>query len=80
MVFFNGHKYITMIIEYYATDHQDLQIEQALTNLVIKEWFNPEDYYYVLETDDDQVITILKLLGVDLYIAGERIRTVEANL
>lgn len=69
-----------MIIEYYATDHQDLQIEQALTNLVIKEWFNPEDYYYVLETDDDQVITILKLLGVDLYIAGERIRTVEANL
>lgn len=57
-----------MLIEYYATDDEDLRIERALAKFKIDEWFNPEEAYYVLETQDSRVITVLHLLGIELYI------------
>ena len=69
-----------MLIEYYATDYEDTQIEKALEKFKILEWFNPEDGYYVLETNDERVVTVLALLGIELWIASERIRDVKADL
>jgi hypothetical protein len=60
-----------MIIEYYATDEQDRRIERALDAYDIKNWFNPEDGYYVLETNDDRVITTLSLLGIEVYYSNK---------
>lgn len=69
-----------MLIEYYATDYEDTQIEKALAKFEILEWFNPEDEYYVLETNDDRVVTVLHLLGIELWISSERIRDAKAEL
>jgi hypothetical protein len=69
-----------MLIEYYATDYEDTQIEKALEKFEILEWFNPEDEYYVLETNDERVVTVLSLLGIELWITSERIRDVKADL
>ena len=69
-----------MIVEYYATDHQDQQLELALEKYHIINWFNPEDDYYVLETDDDRVITTMTLLGIELYAHGEKIVGATAKL
>jgi hypothetical protein len=60
-----------MIIEYYATDEQDRRIERALDAYDIVNWFNPEDGYYVLETNDDRVITTLSLLGIEVYYSNK---------
>jgi hypothetical protein len=69
-----------MLIEYYASDYEDTQIEKALEKFEILEWFNPEDEYYVLETNDERVVTVLSLLGIELWITSERIRDVKADL
>jgi hypothetical protein len=60
-------KYI-MLIEYYATDLEDRQLEKALDKFDILEWFNPEDGYFVLETNDQRVVTIMALFNLELYI------------
>jgi hypothetical protein len=57
-----------MLLEYYATDSEDLEIERILKNKNIIEWFNPEEDYYVMETDDETVVTILCLLGIEVFI------------
>lgn len=57
-----------MIIEYCATDQEDKQLEKALSNYDILEWFNPEDGYYVIETEDAKVVTIMALFGIEIYI------------
>jgi len=66
-----------MLIEYYATNEEDDKIFEWIDKLGIKytEAFNPEDYYFVLETDDDRIITIMGLLGIEMYISaqGEKI-------
>lgn len=59
---------MTMLIEYYATLEEDRALERALQHFEIKEWFNPEDTYYVLETDDTTVITIMAVFGIEAYI------------
>jgi hypothetical protein len=58
-----------MLIEYYATDLEDRTITKALEKFNILEWFNPEESYYVLETDDERVVTILTMCGADVYIS-----------
>lgn len=58
-----------MIIEYYADDVEDQRLEQALAHYHIKEWFNPEDTYFILETEDPRVITTMTLLGIELFIS-----------
>lgn len=60
-----------MLIEYYASDLEDTKLEHALSAYFIKEWFNPEDGYYVIETDDDRVITTMSLMGIELYISSD---------
>lgn len=60
-----------MLIEYYATDYEDIQIDRVLKPYAITNWFNPEENYYVLETEDDRVITALALLGIELYITNK---------
>ncbi len=60
-----------MIIEYCATDEQDGQIEVLLKGYEILEWFNPEDEYYVLETLDVRVLTILCLFDIDIYVVKQ---------
>lgn len=60
-----------MLIEYTATAEQDRRIESALKCCHISNWFNPEDDYYVMETDDPRVPTILALMGIDCLIAKE---------
>ena len=54
-----------MLIEYYATKSEDVAIDRAIEHLVIDNAFNPEDCYYVLETKDDRVLTIM---GIELYV------------
>jgi len=60
-----------MIIEYCATDEQDGQIEVLLKGYEILEWFNPEDEYYVLETLDARVLTILCLFDIEIYVVKQ---------
>jgi len=60
-----------MIIEYCATDEQDGQIEVLLKGYEILEWFNPEDEYYVLETLDVRVLTILCLFDIEIYVVKQ---------
>ena len=62
------NKGIIMLLEYCASDTQDRLIERALKNIVIDEWFNPSDDYYVLETQDDRAVTILALLGIEVVL------------
>lgn len=69
-----------MIIEYYATDDEDTMLERVLEKYKIINWFNPEDGYYVLETDDPKVVTVMSLVGIELYISGEKIVGGKANL
>jgi hypothetical protein len=69
-----------MLIEYYATDAEDTRLEKMLSKYKIDEWFNPEDDYYILETQDPQVVTIMSLLGIELYVSGKRIVGFEAKL
>lgn len=57
-----------MLIEYYATKSEDAAIDRAIEHLVIDNAFNPEDCYYVLETKDDRVLTIMSLMGIELYV------------
>lgn len=69
-----------MLIEYYATEAEDRKLEQVLENFDIKEWFNPENDYYVLETDDPRVLTIMRVMNIELYVAGEKIAGASARL
>lgn len=57
-----------MLIEYYATEREDRQIELNLKTLHIENWFNPEDQYYVIDTQDTRVITILCLMGIECWV------------
>lgn len=61
-----------MLIEYCATDKEDQTITNALKKYTIKEWFNPEDLYYILETEDTEVITVMALLGIELHITDAK--------
>lgn len=69
-----------MLIEYYATDQEDQHIERVLENFTILNWFNPEDGYYVLETEDERVLTLLSLLNIELYVSGTKISGAAAHL
>lgn len=60
-----------MLIEYTATDAEDRIIERALSYYHISNWFNPEEDYYVLETEDDRVVTTLALLNIDFVISSK---------
>lgn len=57
-----------MIIEYFADPEDDRHLEKVLTHYKITNWFNPDEGYYVIETDDDRVVTVLHLLGLELSI------------
>jgi hypothetical protein len=61
-----------MIIEYYATDEQDAVLERWLKGYKILEWFNPEDDYYVLETEEEAVITVLGIVGIEFYMSDQK--------
>jgi hypothetical protein len=69
-----------MLIEYYATEAEDRELEKVLEHFEIKEWFNPDQYYYVLETDDPRVLTIMRVMNIELYVVGEKIAGAEARL
>jgi hypothetical protein len=71
-----------MLIEYYATEAEDRQLEQMIKSDAILEWFNPECGYYILETDDPQVLTIMHLMGLEVYVSAraEKITTTSAKL
>lgn len=71
-----------MLIEYYATKQEDDKLFDWMEKLDIKwtEAFNPEDYYYVLETDDTRVVTMMTLLNMEIYVSGEKICGASANL
>ena len=56
-----------MLIEYYANEWQDRKITHALEHFHIDEWFNPEEDYYVLETQDPRVATVFALFGIEWY-------------
>lgn len=56
-----------MLIEYYATDIEDKKLEKSLEHFDIKEWFNPEEGYYVIETDDERIATVFALLNIEWY-------------
>lgn len=60
-----------MILEYCASDCEDLKIERAFEHVHVINWFNPEDNFYVLETNDDRAVTILHLLGIEVFIHPE---------
>ncbi len=60
-----------MIVEYYATEEQDEQMSVLLKGYDIIEWFNPEDDYYVLETHDARVLTIMCLFDIEIYICKD---------
>lgn len=75
-----------MLIEYYTTLQQDDVLFEWMKNKDVK-WtnaFNPEDDYFVLETDDKRVPTIMTLMGMHIYCIsvaqGDRIRSAEADL
>ena len=57
-----------MLIEYYANDYEDRKIDEALKDFDIKDFYNPEEGYYVISTEDSRIVTILSLLGIELYI------------
>ena len=57
-----------MLIEYYASDYEDRKIDLALKDFDIKDWYNPEEGYYVISTQDSRIVTILSLLNIELYI------------
>lgn len=57
-----------MLIEYYATEEEDRRLERALEHYHIAEWFNPEEGYYVLDTEDPRVITTMTLMGIELWV------------
>ena len=61
-----------MLIQYYATDSEDSKIEKLLKDYPIKEWFNPEDGFYVMDTDDERIPTILALLGIEVYLVDTK--------
>jgi hypothetical protein len=58
-----------MIIAYTATDAEDTRLERAFEHLHISNWFNPEENYYVLETEDSRVTTILAIFGIDFVVS-----------
>ena len=60
-----------MLIEYYANDIEDQMIEKQMQKYHIDNWFNPEDNYYVIETQDDKILTILAILGIEVYVSGD---------
>ena len=57
-----------MLIEYYATEAEDDVLEARLKNFHISNAFNPEDGYFVLETDDPRVLTLMSLMGIEMYV------------
>jgi hypothetical protein len=57
-----------MLVEYFATDDQDRQLDVLLKGYVIEEWFNPQDQYYVLESMDARVLTILCLFDIEIRV------------
>ena len=71
-----------MLIEYYATPEEDDKLFEWIDKLNIKytEAFNPEDYYYVIECDDDRIVTVMTLLDMEIYISGSVIRNAKAEL
>ena len=56
-----------MLIEYYATEYEDRQIERALEHFDIVNWFNPEEGYYVIESYDPRIATVFALLNIEWY-------------
>jgi hypothetical protein len=57
-----------MLIEYYANDLEDAKIEDILQHFHIEHWYNPEDEYFVIKTNDERIVTILTLLGIEISI------------
>lgn len=61
-----------MLIQYYASDAEDKRIESLLENYEIKEWFNPEENFYVMDTDDERIPTMLCLLDIEVYLVDTK--------
>lgn len=61
---------MTMLVEYYAYEEEDKALFKALENFNIINAFNPEDGYYILETDDERVITIMSLFNLELWVSN----------
>lgn len=59
-----------MLVEYYAYEEEDKALFKALENFNIINAFNPEDGYYILETDDERVITIMSLFNLELWVSN----------
>lgn len=73
-----------MLIEYYATQHEDDKLFKMIDkfNIEILEAFNPEDYYYVIETNDNRILSLMLLLNIESYVTarGEKIVGASAEL
>lgn len=71
-----------MIIEYVATNQEDDCLFEWMERMNVKwtEAFNPEDNYFILETEDERVPTIMLFLGMEVYIQGEKIVDFQAKL
>jgi hypothetical protein len=71
-----------MLIEYYATNQEDDTLFEWMEKLNIKytEAFNPEDYYFVLETEDDRIFTVMGMLGIEMYASAGKIASGSAKL
>ena len=59
-----------MLIEYIADDAEHDLITKWLDSYEILEWYNPEEYFFVLETQDSRVATVLGILGIEFYIVN----------
>lgn len=57
-----------MLIKYNATPAQDIQIDKCLKKYAVTAWYSPEEYFYVLETKDSAVVTVLTLLGIECHV------------
>ncbi len=57
-----------MLIEYYATWEEDDVLEERIKHFHIQNAFNPEEGYFVLETDDERVLTVMRLMGIEMYV------------
>jgi len=73
-----------MLIEYFASEQEDERLYQLIErfNIKITEAFNPQDRYYVLETHDDRIVSLMLLCGIEAYISttGEKIVGATARL
>lgn len=57
-----------MLIEYCADDEEFDKLTPWLKNCEIINWCNPEEGYFIIETQDHRVTTMLGLMGIEFYV------------